>query len=192
VYKKFYRRALSSTEAEVIAGCAARKIVKYFRKVFTDLRFPLTRPTPVGEDNAGTILISNRNRPSGRTRHLDIQYFTSQEWVQRGLMKYFKICRTVNPAEAMSKALFRILFYQHFDRVQGYFGSPHLTHEKYLNNPNYNTPSWLIIDAPPAYYISHKLFGFWISYFLWLFHLSDNAASQPYLLRLCLIIGGGC
>jgi hypothetical protein len=70
--------ALSLTEAEVIAGCAAGKIVKYFRKVFTDLRFPLTRPTPVGEDNASTILISNHNRPSGRTRHLDIQYFASQ------------------------------------------------------------------------------------------------------------------
>jgi hypothetical protein len=65
--------ALSSTEAEVIAGCAAGKIVKYFRKMFTDQRFPLIRPTPVGEDNAGTILISNHNRPSGRTRHLDLQ-----------------------------------------------------------------------------------------------------------------------
>jgi hypothetical protein len=107
--------ALSSTKAKVIAGCAAGKIVKYFWKVSTDLRFPLTRPTPVGEDDAGTILISNHNRPSGRTRHMDIQYFASQEWVQLGLMKYFKICGTVNPADAMSKVLYLILFYRHFD-----------------------------------------------------------------------------
>jgi hypothetical protein len=40
--------ALSSTDAEVIAGCAVGKIIKYFRKVFVDLRFPLTQPTPVG------------------------------------------------------------------------------------------------------------------------------------------------
>jgi hypothetical protein len=97
---------LSSTEAEVIAGCAAGKIVKYFRKIFTDLPFPLTRPTPVGEDNVGTILISNHNRPSGRTRHPDIPYFASQEWVQLRLMKYFKICGTVNPADTMSKIIY--------------------------------------------------------------------------------------
>jgi hypothetical protein len=133
--------ALSSTKAEVVVGCAAGKIVKYFRKFFTDLCFPLTHPTPVGEDNAGTILISNHNRPSGRTRHLDIQYFASQEWVQLGLMKYFKICGTVNPSDAMSKFLYRILFYRHFDRVQGYFGSPYTTHYVFLDNPNNNTPA---------------------------------------------------
>lgn len=132
--------ALSSTEAEVIAGCAAGKIVKYFRKIFADLRFPLTPPTPVGEDNAGTIQIANHNRPSGRTRHLDLQYFASQEWVQRGLMKFFKICGTANPSDAMSKVLYRILFYRHFDRLQGYYGSPHATHAVYLENPNDNTP----------------------------------------------------
>jgi hypothetical protein len=133
--------ALSSTETEVIAGCAAEKIVKYFRKDFTNLRFPPTRPTPVGEDNAGTILISNHNHPGGRTRHLDIHYFASQEWIQLGLMKYFKICGTVNPADAMSKVLYRIIFYRHYDRVEGYFGSPYTTHDVFLEDPNDNTPA---------------------------------------------------
>jgi hypothetical protein len=34
--------ALSSTESETMAGSEAGKHIKYFRKLFLDLRFPLT------------------------------------------------------------------------------------------------------------------------------------------------------
>jgi hypothetical protein len=81
--------SLSSTEAEIIGGCDAGKDIKYFRKLFDDLGFPITKPTLVAEDNAGTILIANHRRPSGRTRLLDLQYFATQEWVQRGLMFFY-------------------------------------------------------------------------------------------------------
>jgi hypothetical protein len=43
--------ALSSTKSEMMAGCDADKDIKYFSKLFIDLRFPLSSPTPVGEDN---------------------------------------------------------------------------------------------------------------------------------------------
>jgi hypothetical protein len=75
--------ALSSTESETMAGCEAGKHITYFRKLFTDLRFDLTGPTPTGEGNQGTIMIAHHRRPSGRTRHMDLQYFATQEWVQK-------------------------------------------------------------------------------------------------------------
>jgi hypothetical protein len=130
---------LSSTEAEVIAGCDAGKDIKYFRKLFFDLGFPITQPTLVAEYNAGTILIANHRRPSGRTRHLDIQYVATQEWVQRGLMFFFKIDGTANPSDAMSKVLYRILHHRHFDRIMGYNGSTHATHPEFLPNPDDNS-----------------------------------------------------
>jgi hypothetical protein len=37
--------ALSSMEAEIIAGCDAGKDIKYFRKLFVNLGFPITKPT---------------------------------------------------------------------------------------------------------------------------------------------------
>jgi hypothetical protein len=37
----------SSTEAEIIAGCDAGKVIKYFRQVFFDLRLLLTGPLPL-------------------------------------------------------------------------------------------------------------------------------------------------
>jgi hypothetical protein len=131
--------ALSSTEAEIIAGCDAGKDIKYFRQLFVDLGFPITKPTLMAKDNAGTILIANHRRPSGRTRHLDIQYFATQEWVQRGLVFFFKIDGTANPSDAMSKVLYRILHRRHFDRIMGYNGSTHATHHEFLPNPDDNS-----------------------------------------------------
>jgi hypothetical protein len=71
--------ALSSTDADIIAGCDAGKFIKYFRQVFTDLRLTLTGPTLTGEDNEGTIAVASHRSSSGRTRHADIQYFATQE-----------------------------------------------------------------------------------------------------------------
>jgi hypothetical protein len=110
---------LSSTEAEIIAGCDAGKVLKYFRQVFIDLRFPLSGQTLTGEDNEGTIAVASHRSSSGRTRHLDIQYFFTQEWTRRSILSFFKIHGTVNPSDAMSKVLYRILHRRHFDRAQG-------------------------------------------------------------------------
>jgi hypothetical protein len=109
---------LSSTEAEIIAGCDARKVIKYFRQVFIDLRFPLSVAHLTGEDNAGNIAVAPHRSSSGRTRHLDIQYFATQEWNRRGILSFFKIHGTVNPYDAMSKVLYRILHRRHFDQAQ--------------------------------------------------------------------------
>jgi hypothetical protein len=116
--------ALSATESETIAGCDAGKYVKYFRIFFTEIHFPLTRATPVGDDNEGTISIAHHRKPSGRTRHMFIQHFATQEWVQLGIIEFFKIAGQANPSDAMSKIIYRIIFYRHFDRLQGYTGPP--------------------------------------------------------------------
>jgi hypothetical protein len=121
---------LSSTEAEIIAGCDAGKVIKYFWQVFADLHFPLTGPTLAGEDNEGTIDVASQCSSIGRTRHMDIQHFATQEWTRRGILSFFKIHGSVNPSDAMSKC--------HFDRAQGYNGSPHASHPGYLPNPNNN------------------------------------------------------
>jgi hypothetical protein len=130
--------ALSSTEAEIIAGCDAGKVIKYFRQVFTDLHLTLTGPTLTSEDNEGTVAVASHRSSSSRTRHMDIQYFATQEWTRRGILSFFKIHVTVNPSDAMSKVLYRILHRRHFDRTQGYYGSAHSTHVTFLPNPDDN------------------------------------------------------
>jgi hypothetical protein len=133
--------ALSSIESDTMTGCEAGKHIKYFCKLFVDLRFPLTGTTPMGEDNKGTIMIAHHHRPSGRTRHTDLQFFATQEWVQQGLMTCFKANGQANPADALSKVLYCILNRRHFERMMGYYGSPHILHTVFRANPNDNPPS---------------------------------------------------
>jgi hypothetical protein len=72
-----------------MVGCEVGKHIKYFHKLFIDLRPPLTGPIPKDEDNHGMIMIAHHRRPSGRTRHMELQFFFTQEWVQQGLMTFF-------------------------------------------------------------------------------------------------------
>jgi hypothetical protein len=131
--------SLPATESDIIAGCDAGKVIKYFRQLFRNLRLPLAMPTPTGEDNEGTIRVAARHRSSGPTRHIDIQFFSTQEWTKRGILEFLKIDGTANPADAMSKFLYRNLFTHHFDHLQGYNGSQHATHSVFRKNPNDNT-----------------------------------------------------
>jgi hypothetical protein len=78
--------SLSATESVIIAGCDAGKVIKYFRQLFIDLRLPLSSTTPTGEDNEGTIKVASHHRSSGRTRHMDIQNFATQEWTKSGVL----------------------------------------------------------------------------------------------------------
>jgi hypothetical protein len=59
--------SLSATESEIIAGCDAGKIIKYFRQLFMDLGLHLTMTAPTGEENEGTIRVATHHRSSGRT-----------------------------------------------------------------------------------------------------------------------------
>jgi hypothetical protein len=70
---------------------------------------------------------------------MDLQNVATQEWTKQGILEFFKIDGTANPADAMSKVLYRILFAHHFHCLQGCNGSPHATHSVFRTNPNDNT-----------------------------------------------------
>eukprot|EP00957_Ditylum_brightwellii_P050752 3848100-Ditylum_brightwellii.AAC.1 len=72
----------SSTEAEFIAAVPAARVVKHLRYVLEDLRIKQEGPTPIYEDNAAAIMMTNAKRPTEHSRHIDIQLFTLQEWVE--------------------------------------------------------------------------------------------------------------
>jgi hypothetical protein len=92
-----------------------------------------------GEDSEDTIRVAVHHLSSGRTRHLDIQNFVTQELTKRGILEVFKIDGTSNPADAQSKVLYRILSTHHFDHLQGYNGLPYANHPFFRPNPNDNT-----------------------------------------------------
>jgi hypothetical protein len=90
--------ATSSTEAEFIAAVSSGKVAKYLCAVLSQLGFPQTGPTPICKENELTIKIVNTNRPTERSRHINVQYFAIQDWKKAGHLFLTKIHGIVNPS----------------------------------------------------------------------------------------------
>ena len=83
--------ATSSTEAEFMAAVNGAKSLLSIRSILKELGFAQKGASPIFEDNAAAIMMANQNRPTERTRHVDIQFFALQEWVQNGKVKLYHI-----------------------------------------------------------------------------------------------------
>jgi len=116
--------ATSSSESELIAAVSAAKIAKYLRSVLKELGFEQDGPTTLYEDNKAAIDMINHNKPTPRTRHVDIQYFAIQEWRERGIIKLAHIPGSINSSDAGTKGLGWILHHRHVRRGMGHFGRP--------------------------------------------------------------------
>jgi hypothetical protein len=115
--------ATSSTEREFIAVVLAAKIAKYSRSILIELAFAPSGPTLLYEDNKAAINMVNENRPTERSRHINILHFEFQERRQRGDIKLAHIPGAINPANAQTKPLGWILHHRHIYRKTGYHES---------------------------------------------------------------------
>jgi hypothetical protein len=67
--------ATSSTESDFNEAVLAAKIAKYLQFILIELAFPPSGPTLLYEVNKAAINMVNANRPTERSRHIDIQHF---------------------------------------------------------------------------------------------------------------------
>jgi hypothetical protein len=64
--------------------------------------------------------MGNAQKPTPRTRHMDIKYFSICEWVDHDLMHLERIDTSINMADHFTKALNRALFHRHTDFLLGH------------------------------------------------------------------------
>lgn len=117
--------ATSSTEAEFLAAVHTAKVVKYVRSILEQLTLPETGPTPIYIDNASAILMVNANRPTERSRHIDIQHFAIQDWRAQGDIILHHIDGIQNPSDDLTKATGWVLHSRHARRLMGHYGIIH-------------------------------------------------------------------
>jgi hypothetical protein len=78
--------------------------------------------------------MGNAQKPTPRTRHIIIKYFTLCKWVERNLLLLDQIDTSINMTDHLTKALSPLLFHRHADFLLGH--------------------------VPPQYYpIYHKIVG---------------------------------
>jgi hypothetical protein len=140
----------SFTEAEFLIAVTVAKVVKYLRAVLNELGFLQNDSTNIFKDNAAEIMMANARRPTKRSRHIDIQHFFLQEWVQNGYMVLKHVRGTINPPDALTKVVGWILHHQHCTRVKGMMVSPVSTNIARRLITNIYGPSSPFISSPLA------------------------------------------
>jgi hypothetical protein len=78
---------------------------------------------PLYVDNQAAIAMINENKPTPRSRHIDIQHFAIQEWCVHELIELHHIPGVVNPADQATKALGWTLHSRHTQRAMGHYRS---------------------------------------------------------------------
>jgi hypothetical protein len=109
----------SSTEGEFMAACAAGRMILFVRSVLWDLGIPQAAASLLYEDNDACTAMANAQKPTSRTRHMDIKYHAMCEWVERDLLLLKRVDTTVNMADHFTKQLGTTLFHRHVDYIMG-------------------------------------------------------------------------
>ena len=106
--------ALSSTEAEYIAACAAAQEVMYLRALLSSLEHTQEDPTTLHQDNQGAIAIGKDFASNRRTKHIDIKYHYIRERVEKGDIRL----QYLNTEEMIADCLTKPVGKQILDRAK--------------------------------------------------------------------------
>jgi hypothetical protein len=105
--KKQSAVALSSTEAEYIAGAHAAKEAIWLGRLFNGLQQPSTFPIPLYIDNQSAIAIARNPEFHDRTKHIDIRYHFLRHKVESGELVLDYLPTADQPADILTKGLAR-------------------------------------------------------------------------------------
>jgi len=103
--KKQSITAMSTTEAKYIALSEAAREDRWLRNLFSELGFAQSLLTIIQGNNKGSIAISKNLQFHKRSKHIELQYHSIREQVQKGEI-IVESCRTNNQtADMLTKPL---------------------------------------------------------------------------------------
>ena len=103
-----------------MAACDVGRISLFVRSILWDLDVPQEAATVAYEDNDGCTAMGNAQKPTPRTRHIDITYFALCDWVELDLIILECIDTSINIADHFTKILRQTLFHRHADYLLGH------------------------------------------------------------------------
>lgn len=112
--------ALSTSEAEYMAACAATQEAIHLRRLLGDLGFPQEGPTVILEDNMGCICMSENPVMHRRTKHIDIKFHFIREAIERGDVILTFTSTSTQVADLLTKPLPKARTQKLRDYIMGY------------------------------------------------------------------------
>jgi KUP system potassium uptake protein len=105
-----YTIATSSCESETMGMHVLAKFFVHMEAVAKALDFPQPLPMPMHGDNTAALALVS-NRVSGpRSRHINLQYFSTRQMIQDGLLAVFHCPTEEMLADIFTKPLARAKF----------------------------------------------------------------------------------
>jgi len=112
--------ATSSTEAEFLVAVTTAKHARYFCAIMTNLGFPPKGATVMFCGNQLAISMINARVPTERSRHVEIQLFTIQNWKEAGAILMQFISGVISPSDDLTKPLGWVLHNRHAHCIMGH------------------------------------------------------------------------
>ena len=103
--KKQTTVALSTAEAEYIAGTHAAKQVLWHRSLFKELDFDLPKTSTIFSDNQAAVSIFHHPEFHARTKHIDISYHFLRDLIKSGTLNVVYVNTQNNLADIFTKGL---------------------------------------------------------------------------------------
>jgi hypothetical protein len=110
----------SSKESEFMAAYELGKMLLYVCSILWDRNVPQEAASRLYEDNNACTAMANAQKPTSRTRHMDIWYHVLCEWVERNLIVLERVDTTINKADHFTKLLSCILFHRLINYIIGH------------------------------------------------------------------------
>ena len=110
---------MSSTEAEFYAATEAGNSILYIRSILEDLGLEQRQATVLHMDNNRAFNIDNQRQPTQFARHIDIENFAIQNWIETDLILLRTISSSANYSDALTKPMGRILNHYHMNYILG-------------------------------------------------------------------------
>ena len=111
------RLALSSCEAELMAGSEAAKEAIYLRRFEKELGHGNPKPTRLGMDNQAGIAIAYKPEMHSRTKHIHRRHFFIRELVEDQQITVPYVHTSENCADFFTKSLSSTKFFAFRDKI---------------------------------------------------------------------------
>ncbi len=112
--------ATSSTKSEFMAAYKLGKMLLYVRSILWDLNVPQEAASLLYKDIDACTAMANAQKPTSRTRHMDIRYHVPCKWVERDIIVMERVETMINEADPFTKLLSWVLFHRHIDYIMGH------------------------------------------------------------------------
>jgi len=118
--KKQHSIALSTYQAEIMAGSLAACEAVSIRGICADIGFPQLTPTVLKMDNSGAIDLANDPVQHAKSKHIARRDLFLRELVERGIIVPKYVPTSANIADALTKPLDRSQFVAHRATMLGH------------------------------------------------------------------------